>query len=177
MPNGHNVGFWANWAVLGSELRIRLLRPFQESTFVLYFFFVMIGVGSFGIWVPPLVSALSHRPISIDELSIPYAIATYAVAILAAALADVMVAFVSRPLRMFVFAISILAGSLALFSLVAVWPNTALRLATPAAVLSLVLWWVANGCESRFQDQAPQLPGGDEPQNESLAGTTEGFAT
>jgi len=170
------------WSEFGSELMVRLLKPWKHPTFVMYFLGIIVILGGFGI-AEPMMNCWVFGKLPAADLpkAIVSAAYTYFVAIAATAAVDLILAYRQRKYLLMFFVLALLI--VLLCAIVSAGIGTVLgkpqSAAVPAVigyVLALVLWWVGNANNSQLLDTPPP------PQNETggstdqpLAGGTQGF--
>ncbi len=178
-----SFGFCHHWMNLFALLWRRLISPLQFPIFVMYFVSLMFGAALIGTW-----SALWQSYVSKKLLAdVPNSIATYAIALVAAAFADVVLEDNSRrtdddtrsdsspTFRMFALTLVIASGSLGVLALFFAPTNTEWSTfwACLAALMSMFLWWIVNADNPNLReaDSDPAAPiGGDSP-TDDLPGT------
>lgn len=171
---------WENWKDLREEIQDRIDKPKRHPTFVMYFIFVLILGGGLGVWLPPLVTALGgQRPGSDPWLSVAVNLATYLIAILSSGLADTLLSEVSRAVRMVAFSLSIIGVVLAVLVFFTPYVSSAFLLSIPGAMLSLLLWWLANAHDDKLREKevAVNAPVGNEVTKVTLPGTVANYET
>lgn len=135
----------------------------------------MVLLGGMGIWVP-IYQNYGRSLSAAEALAVPYGIATYLMAVIATAFADILITDAERlSLRMFAFGISaaaLIAGTLALFCTDV---SKAYALSLMGGVLSLMLWCIVNAENLRLREPPPPTAstGGDPKQK--LTGTLDGI--
>ena len=155
-PTNNPAPSRSEWVELRDDFAVRLTFPFRSPTFILYFFIVMILIGGLGIWIPifahlglTTTAAGSSQPLQTSTAtavsggsSLPSQIASYLMAVIAAAFVDVMLdgrgrrSFRMAAFSVLTFAIMLGAVALGTDSEPGSWP--VLRCARSGA--SLFLW-------------------------------------
>lgn len=157
------------WFNLFWEIVKRLLRPLSFPLFTTFFVGVVIGVGGFGFWIPYF--SLDQAEMG-NKLVLAQALATYFLAIVATAFADLTLTFFVK----FKEAntanqstlISLWAVSLIMFLAVGVLgaiglvkksnEDFVLKLSYIGAVIALFLWWIANFDNEKLKESSFDKP-------------------
>src|SRR3712207_6732099 len=112
------------------DLSERWRKPWREPVFVLYFFVVMLIVGTLGVWLQLFESGANHA--TAQKLETPYELCTFFVALIAASLGDVVLAEEGRRAwRVFSLSLSLLGFCMA----IACWRTSSAAVAWPLALL------------------------------------------
>ena len=166
----------ANWKYLLFLLKKRLLLPWSHTTFTIYFAVVLILLGGMGVWVP--IYQNYGKSVSLAEaLAVPNGIATYLIAVIAAAFADILLTDAEKkPIRIFSYAISVVALILGVLCLFCGNVATAYCLSVPGSVLSLMLWCIVNAEESTLQDPPPPTASTGGDVDKPLPGNLDGIS-
>lgn len=153
------------FALFKEELYRRLTEPKKYITFVFYFVFVTFLLAGIG-WIVPLVMVWYYGVGDNykDLATFSQALGTYAIALAATSFVDLIISkddpkISRRPFKnlfsmavMFAFVV-VVALSLWTFSGMSIaW---SLFLAILGTVLSLAVWWVANGDNAQYMEEPP----------------------
>jgi len=156
------------------ELYRRFTEPKKYITFVFYFAFVIFLLAGIG-WIIPLVMVwyygVGH---DYKELSIfSQSLSTYAIALAATSFVDLVISkddpkISRRPFKnLFSMAVMfsfIIVVALTLWTFSAMSIGWSLFLAILGTILSLIIWWVANGDNAQYMEEPPSpsaATGGD----------------
>lgn len=165
------------WRALGRELSVRALGPIAHPTFVLFFLFIVFGLGGVGVWVELFKLSYSSgtQPEVTDGLIT--SLVTFFFALAGSSCTQLIIEeSESKALR------ALAAGTLVLLVLVgaavvgardrnadvAVWASSL------ASAVSLIVWWIANAKAPGLRD--PDAPTGGSV-NKDLPGDLAGYTT
>ena len=171
MGSGNNGSF----SLLFPELSRRWKTPLKHVSFWTYLLVAILGIGAVGFWVETVRFALAEKS-EID--SILTALYTYFPAIAAGAGLQLFMDS-KREEMQYMRSFSIL--SIFIVGIFTVPYSTGIAKSLWAAiwggvgvVVSIWLWWMANGCNPSFLDIDPEDSLGGDPKSEP-AGNTDGF--
>lgn len=161
---------------LKHELKLRLGSPLKQETFCLYFIGLVMIAGSFGVW-EPLFRCFYFHSLKQDELlkSIVGASYSYFVAVAATASVDIQLGLKpERSTRVFLSLCALGVAACAVLAAFGPNPYSSRWPALIGVVLSLFLWWIANGENPNLQDNPPTSTLGGKT-TDPLAGGTNGI--
>lgn len=159
------------WMKLLSEIGNRLAEPFSYPTFISIFIGVIIIAGGSGVWIPLIFTDLTELSDAQYKLVIASSLATYFLAIVATAFADLSLIFfeqlmdiksefrekrkISTLLSLWsvTFVGSIIVVVFGAISLVKkLNENYSLGFAIAGTVISLLLWWIVNNDNRKLKE-------------------------
>jgi hypothetical protein len=165
------------WGALKDELTKRLIEPWFDPTFVLYFVFIIFGVGGLGVWL-----AIGKWWIDSNETNmsaIPQQISTYLIAIAAGAFVDLTFLTFSKTavddsaegsisaetrlsLWMVALSLFLMSGVFAVISSLSFPLQWTIGCSTVGSAAALFIWWIANyGNTALRLPSALSIAGGD----------------
>lgn len=158
-----------SFALLYDFLKYRCKRPSKHFTFVAYFLVIIMLVGGSGVWAPYILSVSIDIPPSSEILKISVGeLYTLMVGLCATSTVDLLFSRDSeRYVSMFAIACLVIVVGLAFFSFLVISHDNRNHLALLCSglgyVLSLFLWWIANGDNANLLDHSPPdaATGGD----------------
>jgi hypothetical protein len=161
---------------LQREVRRRLADPMASVTFWTYAI-LSIGVcGGLAIWIELVIYAFElTNAHSVDGLRL--AIITYFPAIGCSAAHQLLITEKERSyMRSFGYFMSLffIGSCIFAFLLELNHPNWSMALAIISSVMSLIVWWIANGSDPAYHDTDPDIPVGGSIST-SLPGDVTGF--
>jgi len=157
MPNS-TVSKKSGWPAFLSDLKRRLIQPWKNPKFVFYFFVNVVGIAGIGLWITWVRYGLSPpgtTPPSAEQ-GLFEAAATYAIAISAVALADVILS--KDPLDSFVmfsWGLTVLVGisvAVAFGMPVPIPVKRVVPICVGGVLISLVQWWMINTDNTALQE-------------------------
>lgn len=163
---------YVSWEEFGAECYKRFDSFQKHPILSIYFFIVVVAVGSSGIWVPFI---MTKDKCFVASNVFTVGAATYCIALLAASMADNLLSEKLKTIRFLVFGLFLLSFTLSYVTLITnnVWVSIL------ALLLSLLLW-VINYSEDETKMEArfsqPNGPAGG-PTDVPVPGTLEGFTT
>jgi hypothetical protein len=171
-----------HWREFGYTLWIRFRKPWQHPTYVLYFFFIIILIGGFGILELVVRSFMFGNPVTADlPKALIGAFYTYFTAIAATAAVDLLLTSQEQKhLRICFMILCFLVLVSAFFAVLIAETKTNLLGAYLCAgagyILSLFLWWIGNADNANLLDSKspPTAPTGGDPASAPL-GNLSGF--
>lgn len=156
---------WEKWKGLGDDLKMRIVGPTSQPTFIMYFLVVMLAVGGIGCWLTMFSKGFGTEAFS--------SLSTYSIAVLAAAMADVLLSQdVRQSFRMFSMGVLALGVVLAVLGLTTPSNYWTYASSMIAALLSWFLWYVANADNEKLKEPpaSPTVTTGGDPAG-TLTGT------
>ena len=170
------------WQDFRATLKERLRKPCKHPSFVMYFFGIIIFVGSFGL-LEPLVSCWVLGCLKSEDMprALVSATYTYFVAISATAAVDfILSSNKKKHLLMFFVLCSLIVLACFIFAVIyAIFLHRPIAAAIPAAfgyVLALLLWWIGNAENARLLE-APIEPTAPLGADSQPIGDLSGFNT
>jgi hypothetical protein len=73
------------WRQFGRSILDRLVKPWDQPKYVLYFLGIVLIIGGIGVWLPAMRSSASGKFVDVPE-----ALVTYAAAIVGSSMADLL---------------------------------------------------------------------------------------
>jgi hypothetical protein len=147
----------AGWRALRGDFARRLGGPFRNPVFILYFGFIVFGVAGLGLWITVIryfIAGASDANVAL--VSAFEAGTTYAIAISATALADIMLS--KSKLRSFIMCTLALTVVVVACVAISFWSPGIGRngIALSATVLSMIIcltqWWMINADNATLED-------------------------
>lgn len=170
-----NNGKWDHWIRLKLFIKERFSTPIGHPPFIFYFIFAIVIVGSAGIWIE-----LLRHPSPEKTRNVLTAIATYIMAVAATSAFELILPN-DNPA-------SVKAASLSLSVILCLIVGTCMRygdglgiivLAILGYILTLAMWWAANGDNKDLQSPPPNPTAsmGYPDPNKAPDGSTKTFKT
>lgn len=148
-----NSGKFGGW--LGSELK----KPLGQSSFIGYFFVLILLVGGLGIWI----SVFRDRTL----ISVIGSLLTFFPAIATSACFELVHSDERQPKPKFARNVAIYCGAILGVAVLVIATNndTWIACATGigASFLALLLWWLANANNIKLRDEDPIVATGGDP--------------
>jgi hypothetical protein len=172
------MGSYNSFKALGQDLAARFNRPVRDVTFWTNAFCGIFLFAGLGIWFE-IVKFFLFNPdgnATIDGMLLAFN--TYFPAVGCAAAQQFFLAVEQKSyLRSFGYLVSVIFMMVCILSLVIAikYPVWSLGLGILFSILAFLVWWVANGDDTTFQDPDPEGPIGGDPSG-TLPGYTEGFS-
>jgi hypothetical protein len=167
-------GFWSR---VFSEIGVRIFEPFSYPTFISIFLGVVVIAGGSGVWVPLVFTDLSSLNDSQFKLLLCTSLATYFLAIVATAFADLSLIFIEQLMDLksdlrtkgkvstllslwsITFLLSIVVVVFGWISLVKKTnENLILGFAISGTAISLLLWWIVNNDNRKLKESSFDAP-------------------
>ena len=167
------------WKSLHEDIEKRLNKPKNHPTFIIYFTFILMVGGGIGVWLPPCLLLLRGQiPDAGDYYSIATNLSTYLIAIISASLADSLLIEQTKPFRLVVFSLSLLCVTNAVLVLFTKFALSAMLIAAPATILSLIVWWLVNANEGKLEEKPVPASAtvGNTPSSVQLPGSMQGYS-
>jgi hypothetical protein len=164
---------------LGKDIGARFMAPIGSPSFWMYLFIGVLGIGGLAIWIELLKVCFGlGGTTSADGLRT--AINTFFPAIGCGAALQLVTAEKQKPnLRAIGVAVgAILSGACLVALLLQIHhPWWSFGLGVTFSIVSLAMWWVANGIDQAYQEQVPDNVALGGPVNQPLAGSLAGYTT
>ncbi len=133
--------------IFSTDLKRRLCQPMKQETFWFYFFGCVVGLGSFGLWEPVLrwwwFGSLPKTELLKTIVTASY---SYFVAVAATALVDIQLKLdLEKPTKVVLSICGVIAFGCAVLVAFGPSPERSMYPAIFGTILSLFLWWIANG--------------------------------
>jgi len=175
----------SNWIILKEFLIERICRPLTQPGYVIYFFFVVIIVGSIG-FLSELVKGLMDCSMNLSNL-ISHSSSIF-IALIAASsvelilIKDTELTVPSRKSDIQLLGIAFLIIGFILWILTNFFKDslTGLILSIGGLIVSYLLWWISSADNKKFapvEKVASPLGGPEERVNDELEGDTSAFKT
>lgn len=160
------------WKIFIDELKERVIQFGQNPIMVFYLVFIVILIGSTGVWLPFIITDTSAVGFDFREpLSI--GLATYCIAILSATMSDQLLStdVKKKTIRFFSFVLFSISSTLCFVTIF----SKSYGLGILTTLLSCLLWIITYSTDSSKKDINPLSPQGGKVENTPLTGTTAGF--
>ena len=156
----------ADWANLWQELSRRTVNPWKHAPFCIYVLVAVVGLGGLGIWVEAVKLGLSDRPESYDGIFT--AVTTFYPALIGSASFQLLlIATENEDRTLTAFSVFVLVASLGSAILLSVfrnqYPPACLSFAILLAIISMLLWSIANADNPIYKSVAVDVPAGGRP--------------
>ena len=172
-PNSIDIN---DWKYLRREIVRRTIQPVHNVSLVVSLLIAVVALGGLGIWVEVVKLLLS---LTSNANGILIALSTFFPALIGSASHHLMLASTDRSDKVFVsFSYLLLVLALLSVAAITIFFPTHLTLcyfiATISALLSLWIWWIANGDDPTYRSTPVDSAAGGNTERK-LKGSTNGF--
>lgn len=172
--NSENKPLYVTWQSFREDCNARISNFKSHPILLFYFVVVVVFVGASGVWLPFLIETDTKNPCFNITSTLTVGLATYCIALLAAAMADNLLSLHKlKTLRFFIFSLFLLSITLAYVTLI----TKTIGWGVVTTLLTLVMW-ILNYSDDDSKKDSMEPPGDTPaggPTTQELAGNLDGF--
>jgi len=158
----------SKWTLLGEFFSRRFKEPMNHPEFIIYFISITIGVGAIDVWS---ILYLENHPVLNDtHLHLRISIMGYSLALISTGAVDLIFNsenIIKKVIQLIAFSSMMIGGAIFILCYL-MTSNWGIFISIAWALISLTIWWIANGENANLTNYADDISESSKRLNDSL---------